>query len=170
MITGGDELLRSQRCNNNPYNLDSPGDLARLDRRPSPRSRRSRAGCSRSAPRTPRCAPVPWIEPAQVSWRDAAGSVASGAYLDDATRPVLAWRLDGTSLGTPDLRRLQPRRAADRRSPCPPRPRAAWYRVADTARVDGAAGQLRASPVREHRMQQTRYDLVGRSLVLFIAR
>jgi glycogen operon protein len=26
MITGGDEHLRSLHCNNNPYNLDSPGN------------------------------------------------------------------------------------------------------------------------------------------------
>ena len=31
MITGGDEFLRTQYGNNNPYNLDSDGELAELD-------------------------------------------------------------------------------------------------------------------------------------------
>ncbi len=54
MITGGDEYLRSLRCNNNPYNLDSPANWLTVT--PAATSPPSPRGSPPSARRTPRCA------------------------------------------------------------------------------------------------------------------
>jgi isoamylase len=171
MITGGDERLRTQRCNNNPYNLDSTATW--LDwTQPEPvfttfarRMMKFRAAHVALRPAT-------WIEPGQVSWRDAAGNVATSAYLDDASRPVLAWLLDGAALGdtSPAIYVAYNHSAASVAITLPPPPSGlAWYRVADTGSwMEPQANS--AEPGNEYRMNQSRYDLVARSLVLFVAR
>jgi glycogen operon protein len=171
MIVGGDERLRSQRCNNNPYNLDS--SVSWLDwSEPEPQftTFARRMMQFRSAHAAFR--PAAWIEPAQISWRDATGSVASGAYMDDASRPVLAWRLDGAALGdvSPALYVAYNRGTAQIAVTLPPPPAGlAWYRVADTGAWMEPQANI-AAPGSEYRMNQSRYDLAARSLALFIAR
>ncbi len=164
MITGGDERLRSQRCNNNPYNLDSPATW--LDwSAPEPvfTTFVRRLLAFRAA--HPALRSAAWIEPAQVSWRDASGAVASDAYLGDATRPVLGWQLHGDD----PIYVVYNRGATAIQITLPSPPAAAWYRVADTAAwMEGEANV--AVPGTEHRMQQSKYDLAGRSLAVFIAR
>jgi glycogen operon protein len=171
MMVGGDERLRGQRCNNNPYNLDSsamgllwdgPDSAFTVFARRMLAFRRAHPALRHAA----------WIEPAQVSWRDAAGNVATGAYLDDATRPVLAWRLDGTALGDPAAALFVTyNRGATEVATTLPAPPAgtAWYRVADTGAWMEPQANI-AAPGSEYRMNQSRYDLAGRSLALFIAR
>ncbi|MGE0399707.1 MAG: alpha-amylase family glycosyl hydrolase, partial [Kofleriaceae bacterium] len=83
MIVGGDERLHSQKCNNNPYNLDSPATWIDWSA-PEPAfttfaRRMMQFRAAHAALRHPA-----WIEPAQIAWRDATGAIASGAYLDDA--------------------------------------------------------------------------------------
>jgi glycogen operon protein len=171
MIVGGDERLRSQRCNNNAYNLDSPGTW--LDwSMPEPGFTTFTRRLFAFRRTHPALRYQDWIEPAQVSWRDAGGNVASGAYMDDASKPVLAWRLDGTALGDPSPaiyviynRGAQP---VVTLLPTPPAG-TSWYRVADTGAWMEPQGNF-AEPGAEARMGQARYDLVARSLVLFIAR
>ena len=172
MIVGGDERLRGQRCNNNPYNLDSAAMgldwSATTDSAFTVFARRLLA--FRRA--HPALRHADWIEPSQVSWRDAAGNVATGAYLDDATKPVLAWRLDGTMLGDPAAAVFVTynRGPAEIATTLPAPPAGtAWYRVADTgAWMEPQANS--SEPGSEYRMNQSRYDLAGRSLALFIAR
>jgi glycogen operon protein len=167
MIVGGDERLRSQRCNNNAYNLDSPASW--LDwNEPEPafttfarrmmQFRQAHAALRHAA----------WIEPAQISWRDAAGNVASGAYMDDATRPVLAWRLDGDALGDSAhaIYVAYNRGAQDVQITLPA---GTWYRVADTGAWMEPQANISA-PGTEYKMNQSRYDLAPRSLALFVSR
>jgi glycogen operon protein len=171
MMTGGDERLRSQRCNNNPYNLDSVATW--LDwSEPAPvfATFVRRLIAFRAAHAAFR--PPAWIEPGQISWRDGTGTTATGAYLDDASKPVLAWRLDGTSLGdtAPAIYILYNRGTQGIAATLPPAPAGtAWYRVADT----GAWMEPQANitePGGEHRMNQARYDIGPRALALFLAK
>jgi isoamylase len=171
MITGGDERLRSQRCNNNPYNLDSP--VTWLDWSPDEPAFTTftrRMLAFRAA--HPALRSRAWIEPAQIAWRDATGSVMTGAAMDDASLPVIAWQLDGAALGdsSPAIY------VAYNRSPnqvavtlAAPPSGLAWYRVADTGAWMEAQANI-AAPGGEYKMNQSRYDLVGRSLALFVAR
>jgi isoamylase len=171
MIVGGDEHLHSQRCNNNPYNLDSPATwLSWPDVEPAFTTFARRMMQFRAAHAALRHAA--WIEPAQIAWRDAAGAIASGAYLDDANNAVLAWQLDGTALGDSAasiyVAYNRGTAGAVLQLPAPPA-NLAWYRVADTGAWMEAQANMSA-PGGEARMNQLRYDLGARSLALFIAR
>lgn len=171
MITGGDERLRSQRCNNNPYNVDSPATwLDWTQPEPAFTTFARRLVQFRRAHAAFR--PAAWIEPSQVSWRDAAGNVASGAYMDDASKPVLAWRLDGATLGdvSPAIYIAYNRGPQAVAVTLPPPPAGlAWYRAADTGAWMEPQANF-AAPGTEYRMNQARYDLGGRALALFVAR
>ena len=171
MITGGDERLRGQRCNNNPYNLDSPAMwLDWTAPEPAFTTFTRRLLAFRAAHAAFR--PARWIEPAQMSWRDAAGNAATAAYLDDASRPVLAWRLDGAALGdaAPALYLAYNRAPQQVALTLPAAPAGtAWHRVADTSAFMEAEANF-ALPGAEHRMNQARYDLGGRAVVVFVAR
>jgi isoamylase len=171
MIVGGDERLRSQRCNNNAYNVDSPA--AALDwTAPAPAFTAFARRLFQFRTAHAALHPPAWIEPAQVSWRDAAGNVASGAYLDDASRPVLAWRLDGAALGdTARAIYVAYNRGTARVTIAIPPPPAgtSWYQVADTAAWMEPAGNI-AEPGAEPRQTDPSYGLDPRALALFIAR
>jgi isoamylase len=171
MIAGGDERLRSQRCNNNPYNVDSPATwLDWSSPEPAFTTFVRRLLAFRST--HPALRHAAWIEPHQMSWYDAAGSVASSDYLADASHPVLAWLLDGTALGdpAPAIYTAYNRGAQGVPVILPAAPAGtAWYRVADTGAWMESQANI-AEPGKEYRMSQSGYDLGARSLAVFVAR
>ncbi|MCA9680533.1 MAG: glycogen-debranching protein, partial [Myxococcales bacterium] len=171
MITGGDEAYRTQGCNNNPYNLDSPAIW--LD----PADRVDHAGFVTFARRLmqfraahPALRPATWWGDAEVSWHTLDGGVATGGYLDDPGNHFLGWRVRGNGdaarsiyvayngLNAP-LQATLPAPAADAR----------WYRVADTGAWMEPQDNSHA-PGDEYPMQGRRYDLAARSLALFVER
>ncbi|MEQ1504436.1 MAG: alpha-amylase family glycosyl hydrolase [Myxococcota bacterium] len=103
MITGGDEVLRSQRCNNNPYNLDSVAtwiDWAALDAENAAiREYTRKVLAFRGA--HPALRPADWRDdtPGAMVLYEPGGAVASNGYLDDPTRHALAVWLDGAPAG-----------------------------------------------------------------------
>ncbi len=93
MMTGGDEMLRSLRCNNNAYNLDSVANW--LDW--------GAAGANASFTRFVKKLLAfrrahPAVRPAAygyaIAWLRDDGGPADATYLDDSTRHFLAWRQD----------------------------------------------------------------------------
>ncbi|HEY5947621.1 MAG TPA: isoamylase [Kofleriaceae bacterium] len=169
MMVGGDELLHSVRCNNNYYNLDSPGTwIDKAAQGSAFWTFTQRLLHFRSA--HPALRPEKWIEPAQVSWRDASGQVVPGAYMDDASKPVLGWRLDGSSLGDDTLYVVYNHSGGVVRVTLPPAPAGlAWYRAADTSAALEAQANFHA-PGDEYRMNQSLYDLGGRAVAIFVAK
>jgi isoamylase len=166
MLTGGDERLRGQRCNNNPYNLDSPATWLEWSApEPSFTTFTRRLLAFRAA--HPALRSAAWIEPAQVSWRDSAGNVASGAYFGDAGKPVLGWLL--STVDDDPIYVVYNRGTAGLQITLPPPPGTAWYRVADTGAWMEPEHNISA-PGTEHRMAQAKYDLAARSLAVFVAR
>jgi len=172
MITGGDEMFRTQYCNNNPYNLDSDKnwlDWSLPEKRPALHTfarRLLRFRRDHPALRSGRYLGD------EVSWHRADGSPADAAYLDDPGQQCLAWRLDGTALGDParaiyvaynggdaDVRLTLPAPGADR----------TWYRVADTAAWMEPFDNIDAAGA-EYRMNGRIYDIAARSVVLFVER
>ncbi|HEX5063144.1 MAG TPA: hypothetical protein VFV99_27400, partial [Kofleriaceae bacterium] len=114
--------------------------------------------------------PEKWIEPTQVSWRDAAGQVVSGGYMDDATKPALAWRLDGPSFGDQTLYIVYNHSAQVVRVTLPAPPSGlAWYRAGDTSAFMEAQNNFHA-PGEEYRMNQSLYDLGARAVAIFVAK
>ncbi|HHO51165.1 MAG TPA: glycogen-debranching protein [Deltaproteobacteria bacterium] len=104
MFTGGDEFLRTQRCNNNPYNVDAPGIW--LDwgwsegGDPQAFTELTRSLLALRAAH-PVLRPDTWRPDDQVSWLAPDGSVASSAYLDNPDNHALALRLDGAPAQDP---------------------------------------------------------------------
>ena len=109
MITGGDEMLRTQRGNNNTYNLDSPGnwlDWNGLDSEASFHRFTQRLFAFRSAhralrPRDPWRAGYDGDDDGlpQVTWIASGGTPADDPYFDDTGLHYLAWLLDADELG-----------------------------------------------------------------------
>ena len=175
MFTGGDELLRSQACNNNPYNLDSPAiwlenaGEASVDEaafatfvRRLISFRRAHAALR----------PLKYWSGTQVTWHDTDAARLAGAAMDDANRQFLGMRLDGAALG--DSARAiyvayNGDDAAVRITLPAPGPSTHWYRAADTAPWLEDQQNIHEAGA-EYRMQGTTYDLAERSLALFVER
>lgn len=181
MLTGGDELLRTQRCNNNPYNLDSPANW--LDWELDDEQELFRLFTSRLLALRHRYSalrPAWWTEGvdrdddglADIGWYDQSGALPDG-FWDDRYAPVIAWRLDADEAASEGARSIfvawnrsddavpltLPLKADD----------TAWYRVIDTAWWFEPDGNSHA-PGDEYRMGGDRYDVFPRSLIVMIER
>lgn len=173
MLTGGDERLRTQYCNNNPYNLDSPAnwiDWADTEHTRSLHTFARRLMQFRAA--HPALRPAWYWQPDEVTWLRAGGAVADGGYMDDASQQFLAWRLDGAAFDDParSIYAAYNGGAATVAIELPaPADGHAWYRVADTAAWMEPHDNS-AEPGDEYRMNQRIYDVAGRSVVLFVER
>jgi len=172
MIVGGDEVLRSQRCNNNPYNLDSIAtwhDPSASSRESAFLTFTSRLLAFRAA--HPVLRRRDWHDAASLTWLGTDGLPLPPQYFNDPGAHFLAWRMSRAS--TPD----EPARSilvAYNGSPAsvaftlpPPATNVAWYRAADTAAWLEPQSNF-AIPGAEYRMNGTRYDLAARSLTIFI--
>jgi hypothetical protein len=102
----------------------------------------------------PALRPTAWTAPA---WIDDAGNAASGAYLGDATRPILGWRAG-------DVYVAYNRGATKVTITLPP---GAWARAANTAAF--MEPQNFAAPGDEQTVPAT-YDLDARAVAIFVAR
>jgi isoamylase len=103
MFNGGDELLRSQRCNNNPYNLDSVAtwiDWPALEAEHASFYAFTRDLIALRAAH-PALRPAGWRGEGASALYEPSGAAASDAYLDDPSRHALALYLDGPAAGDP---------------------------------------------------------------------
>jgi isoamylase len=169
MITGGDEYLRSLRCNNNPYNLDSPanwltvtpGDFTTFT---------TRLAAFRAA--HPALRPASFYAASQLQWYTPAGTAPDTAYWNDPDNHALAWRLDGTALGDPAAALYVAYNGwsgdVTFTLPAPPAGRH-WYRVTDTSAWAEGPDQVRA-PGAEDALGGSTYVLGGRAVLLLIAK
>ncbi|MFG2010597.1 glycogen debranching protein [Micromonospora sp. NPDC048868] len=183
MVTGGDEVLRGIRCNNNPYNLDSSANW--LGWSPTAEQSTFRTFASRLAAfrhAHPALRPATFYSAAdtngnglaQLAWFTPAGTSPDAAYWGNAGNHALGWRIDGTEFGDPapaiyvgyngwsgDVNFTLPSPGAGK----------SWHRVTDTATWAEGANQV-AVPGSETLIggQGTTYLLRGRSLLLLVAR
>ncbi len=183
MVTGGDEVLRGLRCNNNPYNLDSSANW--LGWSPDTDQSTFRAFAARLAAFR---AAHPALRPAnfysagdgngnglaQLAWFTPAGTSPDGAYWGNANNHALGWRIDGTEFGDPaaavyvgyngwsgDVNFVLPSPGAGRN----------WYRVTDTSNWAEGPDQV-AQPGAEAYLggAGTTYLLHGRAVLVLVAR
>ncbi|HEY0639644.1 MAG TPA: isoamylase [Pseudonocardiaceae bacterium] len=183
MMTGGDEYMRSQRCNNNPYNLDSVANW--LGWAPDAdqavfHTFTARLIAFRRA--HPALRPVNFYSASdgngngmgQLDWFTPAGSAPDSAYWNNSGNHALAWRIDGTELGDPapaiyvayngwsgDVNFTLPSPGTGRQ----------WYRVTDTSPWAEGTNQV-ALPGSEAALggAGTQYLLRARGLLLLVAR
>jgi isoamylase len=183
MITGGDEALRTQFGNNNPYNLDSPANWLFWTRDSVEANHETftrRLIAFRRA--HPALRPIHFYSGVdnngnvmeQLRWFKPDGGQADGAYFSHPNNHAIAWRIDGSEFGGPG----QPIYVAyngwsdqvDFRLPWPGAGRN-WYRVTDTATWNEGPNAF-ATPGNETFIggEHTLYGLEGRSLLLLIAK
>jgi isoamylase len=179
MITGGDERLRTQRGNNNPYNLDSPAMW--LDWTPNATADAfaafaTRAYAFRHAHRALRPS-AHWREPgnpkgAEVTWLRADGQPADGGYLDATAQHFIAWSLDGTALGDDATAILvgfnRSATSITMTLPAPPNG-TTWSLVADTSETAEAWGNWR-DPSAAQPITSATYALGRRTVAVFTAK
>lgn len=174
MMVGGDEVLRSQRCNNNAYNLDSIAtwlDPAAATRQAAFRTFTQRLLGFRAA--HPALRRRAWHDAASLTWLGTDGLPLPDAFFHDPGAHFLAWRVAGTA--APD----EPARAiyvayngattAVAATLPAPTAGAAWYVVADTGAWFEDHQNFYA-PGAEYRMNGRRYDVGARSLAIFVER
>ena len=181
MLTGGDEFLRTQRCNNNPYNLDSPGnwlDWANADEAEPHRLFVERMLAFRAA--QPALHPSAWTEGVDrdedglpdVSWLDGAAQTPTEDYWNSGSSPIIAWRVDGDESGEGDrsiyVAWNRSREFASVQLP-ETDPATRWHRVTDTAawlEFDANSYPLGEEPA----MPGASYDMHPQSLLILVER
>lgn len=187
MIQAGDENLRSQACNDNPYNIDSAGTwLLPQQNRTSDQANfntfATRAIAFRKA--HPALRPASWYTPAQVVWYYS----NAAPVLDDPSRNnywngrnnYLAFMINGDDFGDSTLYVIYngasvytgDRPSNETQFTLPPAPQGKnWYRVTDTCEWNDGPDSW-AAPGNETEIGpgQSTYGMCGQALALFIAK
>ncbi len=184
MLTGGDEFMRSQRCNNNAYNLDSVGNWLDYNNWSSEqihfRAFTQRLIAFRK--NHPALRPLDFYSGQdtngngmeQLMWFEPSGRVPSGDYFNDSNQHALGWRLDGTEWGDTAAAIFIAyngwSESVDFTLPWPGASKS-WYRVLDTCDWAEGPNQVRA-PGSEDFLggENSQYNVCGRGLLLLIAR
>jgi isoamylase len=183
MITGGDEFLRTLKCNNNPYNLDSDKDWLDYNfttEQSNFRTFAQRLMAFRKA--HPALRPATFYSGAdtngngmeQIRWFKPDGGVADSAYFNDGNNHALAYRLDGTEFGDPASTIFVASNGwSEPVTFTLPAPLAGttWHRVMDTCNWAEGTDQV-AVPGSEAKLggQGSKYDLCERGVLLLVAK
>jgi len=183
MFNGGDEALRTQFGNNNPYNLDSPAnwlswtrDAIETDHETFTR----RLIAFRKA--HPALRPAGFYSGSdgngnrmeQLRWFKPDGNPADPAYFDNQNLHAIAWRIDGSEFKDPASALYLAYNGGDGdqdfRLPWPGDGKR-WYRVTDTASWNEGPNAF-ANPGSESAIggEGVIYSLQARSLLLLIAK
>lgn len=182
MMTGGDEHLRSLKCNNNPYNLNSAGDWLAAgfanDQVNFHTFAQRIIGFRRAHPAL---RPVTWyrggeVNPgnAELQWFTPRGWAPDSGYWNNPDNHAIAWELNGADFGDPAAAIYVAyngwSNGVDFVLPSPPTA-TNWYRVTDTcAWAEGT--DTAAAPGAESLIggQNANYNLCGRAALLLIAK
>jgi glycogen operon protein len=183
MITGGDEMLRTQYGNNNAYNLDSSANWLNwtLDANATNhKTFTTRLLAFRKA--HPALRPANFYSAVdnngnvmeQLRWFKPDGGVADAAYFNSSSNHAIAWRVDGSELGdSASALYVAYNGWSGQVNFTLPWPGTGknWYRVTDTATWNDGANTF-AVPGSETFIggEYTVYGVEARSLLLLIAK
>ncbi len=158
MLTGGDEFLRTQRCNNNAYNLDGPGTWLAWEHDAEQQAFTAfTRHLLRLRAQTPALRPDTWRPSSDVTWYAPDGSVASAAYLDAPDNHALAVQLGDVFIAFNGWRDPVTFQLPDTPSGGP------WHLAVDTAPwLEGDGNVLDPAPP----LPDATYGLDGRALVV----
>ena len=183
MIVGGDEALRTLNCNNNPYNLDSSANWLGWTRTTDQNNFQAFSKAMIAFRKAhPALRPANFYSSVdnngnvmeQLRWFKPNGTVADGAYFNDAANHAIAWRIDGSEFGDSASAIYVAHNAwSTQVNFTLPWPGAgkSWYRVTDTCNWAEGATQVRA-PGAEDAIggENTIYGVCGRGTMLLIAK
>jgi isoamylase len=175
LMTGGDEYLRSLRCNNNAYNVDSVANWLNYTLT-SDQSNFQSFVQGMIAFRKAHAAlrPSNFYSGAQLVWWTPAGTTPYATYFNSASNHAIAYQLNGTSLGDSYSSIYVAYNGwsgnVNFKLPSPGRSKK-WYRVTDTCGWAEGPNQVRA-PGAEDSIggRGYTYGLCGRGLLLLIAK
>jgi glycogen operon protein len=183
LITGGDEMLRSLNCNNNPYNVDSSANWLNWSLN-TEQTNFWKYTQQMIAFRKAHAALRPLNFYAagdgngnglgQLDWFTPDAATPDAAYWSNGNNHALAWRYDGTELGDTASAIYVGYNGwsgdVTFTLPAPPAGKS-WYRVTDTSAWAEGANQV-ANPGSEVALggQGTTYVLHGRAVMLLIAK
>ena len=168
MLVGGDEMLRGQRCNNNPYNLDSVAtwiDWTALEEQAAFHTFARRLLAFRHA--HPGLRPASWHDDATIGWHGASGAPLPDSAFDDPAQHFLGMKV--ADPGGAIYVAYNGSTAAVAATLPPPAAGTSWWRVADTAAWMEPEDNIHA-PGDEVRIAGGRYDVHARSLAIFVER
>ena len=183
MMTGGDEHLRSIKCNNNPYNLDSIGNWLNYNFSQDQANFRDFARRMIAFRNShPALRPQTWYSGSdnngngmvQLQWYTPAGTVPDPTYWNDPNNHSIAWEIDGTEFGDSASAIYVAYNgwsgSVNFRLPWPGGDKN-WYRVTDTCNWADGPNTV-AVPGTESRIggQGVNYSLCGQALLLLIAK
>jgi isoamylase len=180
MITGGDEMYRTQFGNNNVYNLDSDKNwLAWGDAQANATFLAFSRRLMNFRNAHPALRPANFFNGSvgpsglkDVAWLTDGGAEANGAYMNNPNNHFLAFRLDGARAGdsAASVYVAYNGWSGQVTATLPaPRPGKAWYRVSDTAAWMESQGNF-TEPGQEQQLGGGTYGLAGRSVLLLIER
>ncbi|HEX7152135.1 MAG TPA: isoamylase [Thermoanaerobaculia bacterium] len=183
MFNGGDEVLRSLQCNNNPYNLDSSANWLPWSLSADQTTFKtfaSRLMAFRNA--HPALRPANFYSAVdnngnvmeQLRWFKPDGFVPDAAYWANTSNHAIAWRIDGTEFGdsASAIYVAYNGWSGSVTFTLPwPGTNKSWYRVTDTSNWAEGANQV-ASPGSETFIggEWTTYGLNGRGVLVLIAK
>ena len=174
LIQGGDEYLRTLRCNNNAYDLDSSGNWLTYSwsaDQTNFNTYAKRLIAFRKA--HPALRPATWYTSSQVVWYQPSGATADDAYWNNANNHAIAYTVNGSSLGDSNSMYVAYNGWSSAVSfvlPAPPTG-TQWYRVTDTCNWNDGANTF-VAPGSETLIGAagTSYSQCGQSLLLLIAK
>jgi isoamylase len=183
MMTGGDEMLRSLNCNNNPYNLDSSANWLNWSLNTDQTNFQAFAkGMVAFRKAHPALRPTNFYSNVdnngnvmeQLRWFKPDGTQADSTYFNDANNHSIAWRIDGSEFGDSASAIYIAHNAWSSQVnftlPWPGNGKT-WYRVTDTCSWSEGANQVRA-PGSEDSIggENTSYGVCGRGTLVLIAK
>ena len=174
IMQGGDEYLRSLRCNNNAYNFDSTAnwlDYSWTTDQANFYNFVQRAIAFRRA--HPALRPATWYTSSQVVWYEPSGAVADSSYWNDTSNYAIAYTIDGPALGDSNSLYIAYNGWSGGVTftlPTPPSG-SQWYRVTDTCNWNDGPNTW-VTPGNETLIGGggATYYQCGRSLLLLIAK
>ena len=174
LIQGGDEFLRTIQCNNNAYNLDSPGNWLNYELSGDQVNFQNftrRAIAFRKA--HPVLSPATWGDENVISWWQPNGASVSGNYWVDSSNHSIAYTLNGRASGDKNALYIAYNGWSQNVNFVLPKPPTGkqWYRVSDTCNWNNGPDTW-ANPGNEQLLGSAgyQYGLCGQALLVLISK
>ena len=174
IMQGGDEFLRTLQCNNNAYNLDSPGNWLNYS------WSTNQSNFNNFAQRLiafrlahPALRPATWYTSSQVTWYEPSGAVADSSYWNNTSNYAIAYTVNGSSFGDSNSMYIAYNGWSGSVNFTLPQPPTGtnWYRVTDTCDWNDGPNTF-VTPGNETLIggAGTVYGQCGESLLLLISK
>jgi glycogen operon protein len=174
IMQGGDEFQRTLQCNNNAYNLDSPGNWLNWSWSTNQQNFDNYASRLIAFRRAhPALRPVTWYTSSQVEWWQPSGQQADSSYWNNTSNYAIAYTVNGSSFSDSNSMYIAYNGWSASVNFTLPQPPTGtnWYRVTDTCDWNDGPNTF-VTPGNETLIGPggTTYGQCGQSLLLLISK